>query len=245
MTSHRNLVASLTQVHAIDGTSDYKEFHTRAAGIVPMYHIFGLTTVLLRTLLYGGSIVIIQAYQLRSFLTYISKYGCTLLHLVPPQLLQLAKEPIVDEFDLSKLERIFCAAAPYSWDTVRELQTRLKRPLPLPVKNAYGMTESSPVITQCPSDGCVAAGRSWVAPEGSCGMVPPNTLVRLVDPETGKDAALGKDGEVWFSGPQKMMGYLNNPKANEETFVGEYMRTGDIAVFDKDGFLFITDRLKE
>jgi len=228
MLSHANVLTSQMQLERLDGNTDYREFHTRTAGVVPMYHIFGLTTVMIRTLLHGGSIVIIPTYSLKSYLETVSKYGCTLLHLVPPQLLQLAKDPIVTNYDLSKVERIFCAAAPYSWDTVRELQARLGRPIP--VKNAWGMSELSPVGSQCPSPGFTAMGRSWQAPDGSCGMVVAGSQIKLVDPATGKVAEVEKEGEIWIKGGQVMMGYLGNEKANEETFVDKvWMRTGDIA----------------
>lgn len=243
MLTHRNLVASLTQVNVLDGATDYKESYTRTAGLVPFYHIFGISAVLLRTTLYGGSIVVFPSYQLEHFLSNVAKYGCTFIHVVPPQLLQLAKDPVVSKYDLSKIEMLFCTAAPYSWETVREVQQKLGRAVP--VKNAFGCTECSPVATQGSTPGFTFQGRTWTTPHGSCGMMMPSTLIRLVDPETGKDAADGKEGEIWIKGPQVCKGYLNNPQANAETWVDGWMKTGDIAMFDKEGFLFITDRLKE
>jgi 4-coumarate--CoA ligase len=101
----------------------------------------------------------------------------------------------------------------------------------------YGMTELSPV--------------SHVSPQGhgkpgASGVTVSNTECRIVDPETGNDLPLGEDGELWVRGPQVMKGYLNNPKATAETVVDDgWMRTGDIGHFDEDGYLYITDRLKE
>jgi acyl-CoA synthetase (AMP-forming)/AMP-acid ligase II len=83
-------------------------------------------------------------------------------------------------------------------------------------------------------------------PPGSVGALIPNTEARLIDPETEKDVAEGEEGEIWVRGPQVMVGYLNNPEATAETLVEDgWLRTGDIARIDPEGFTFIVDRLKE
>ena len=99
------------------------------------------------------------------------------------------------------------------------------------------MTELSPVSHISPN----GKGKA-----GASGVALPNTESRIVDPETGKDLPQGEDGELWVRGPQVMKGYLNNDKATKETIVEDgWLRTGDIGHFDADGFLYITDRLKE
>lgn len=241
--SHRNLLSSLLQVHPLDGATDYIPFQTICAGVVPQFHIFGIATVMLRPLLNGCTVVAIPQYSLPTYLSYIQKYKCTFLHVVPPQLLSLAKDPIVTAAHLASVQLLFVAAAPFSPQTVVELQERIGRPVL--VKQAWGQTELSPVGTQAPTGTLSLAGKTWIAPAGSCGMVMPNSQIRLVDPDSLEDVELGKEGEIWIKGPQVMLGYLNRPDADKETFVGDWMRTGDIAMFDSEGWLYITDRLKE
>jgi 4-coumarate--CoA ligase len=101
----------------------------------------------------------------------------------------------------------------------------------------YGMTESSGVISVSTAERCRV---------GSSGMLLPGTEARVVDPETGGDAAPGAAGEIWFRGPQAFKGYLNNAEATDVTITDEgWVRTGDIGYIDSDGFIFLTDRLKE
>ena len=81
---------------------------------------------------------------------------------------------------------------------------------------------------------------------GAVGLLLPNTSARIVHIETGADLGPGEDGELWIKGPQVMMGYLNRPEATAETIVEDgWLRTGDIARVDEQGYLFIVDRLKE
>ena len=99
------------------------------------------------------------------------------------------------------------------------------------------MTELSPVSHVTP----VSAARA-----GGSGLAVPNTECRIVDIETGDDKPAGEEGELWIRGPQVMKGYLNNAEATAETITPEgWLRTGDIAIIDADGYMFIVDRLKE
>ena len=102
------------------------------------------------------------------------------------------------------------------------------------------MTELSPVSHKS------RLARVAETPPGSVGALIPNTEARLVDPETEEDVPEGEQGEIWIRGPQVMRGYLNNPEATAETLVEDgWLRTGDIARIDAEGFTFIVDRLKE
>jgi 4-coumarate--CoA ligase len=81
---------------------------------------------------------------------------------------------------------------------------------------------------------------------GSVGKLLPAVQMRVVDPATGHDMRYGQEGELWFRGPQLFSGYLNNPQASAATLTSDgWIRTGDLGHVDTDGFVFITDRLKE
>ena len=95
------------------------------------------------------------------------------------------------------------------------------------------MTELSPVSHTTPDDGCEPPGVSGDVPKGSVGYAIPNTECRLIDPETGEDAAEGERGELWIRGPQVMKGYLNNDEATADTIDADgWLHTGDVAVVD-------------
>lgn len=150
-----------------------------------------------RPLLRGATIHVLPSYSLPSLCSTIQKYKLSFIHIVPPQLLQLAKKEEVDSYDLSSLSTIVCGAAPFSYVTVNELRARLNKPKLL-VKNAWGMSELAPGGTGCPSDREI--------PEGSIGVPLPSVLCRVVDPDTMKDVEEGAEGELWCKGPNVMLG---------------------------------------
>jgi 4-coumarate--CoA ligase len=153
--------------------------------------------------------------------------------IVPPVALALAKHPLVDEFDLSQIDQVFSGAAPMG----RELSDAVATRLNCEMLQGFGMTELSPVSHVTP----ISGPRS-----GSSGLAVPNTQCRIVNPETGEGIAPGGEGELWIKGPQVMIGYLNNEKATQDTVTHDgWLKTGDVAIIDQDGYMFIVDRLKE
>jgi acyl-CoA synthetase (AMP-forming)/AMP-acid ligase II len=107
------------------------------------------------------------------------------------------------------------------------------------VKQGYGMTEASPVTHFTPSDAAQVR-------HGSCGLIVPNTEVRVVDIDSRRDVGVGERGELLIRGPQIMQGYLNNPEATASTVDADgWLHTGDVGFADADGYFFIVDRLKE
>ena len=99
------------------------------------------------------------------------------------------------------------------------------------------MTELAPVSHITP----LSTPRS-----GASGLAVPNTRCRIVSPETGADLPPGEEGELWIKGPQVMIGYLNNEQATKDTLTADgWLKTGDMAIIDADGYMFVVDRLKE
>jgi 4-coumarate--CoA ligase len=191
-------------------------------------------TVLMNVHLGGGGVLVtMPRFDLPLFLQISQDHKARRMWVVPPVALALAKHPLVDNYDLSNLEQVFIAAAPSGAELTDALASRLN----CIALQGYGMTELSPVSHLVPHQG----PRS-----GAAGVAVPNTTFKIVDPESGTDLGVNEDGELWVKGPQVMQGYLNNAKATEASITKDgWLRTGDIASVDADGYMFIVDRLKE
>ncbi len=228
--THRTLVSNITQVASLApfGEGD------RVLAFLPMFHIFGFSVVSLCALSKGATLVVVPGFDPKTFLAAIQDHRVATAFVVPPIANFLASHPLVDEFDLSALETVGCGAAPLGSATEDRLATRLV----CSVAQGYGMTESSGVISYPDFNEEVRSGSS--------GRLLPNTQAMIIDPATGKSLGVGATGEIWFRGPQAFTGYLNNPEATAGTINADgWTLTGDLGHFDADGFLFITDRLKE
>jgi acyl-CoA synthetase (AMP-forming)/AMP-acid ligase II len=230
MLTHRNLVANLCQIQA----GFPIESDDTLIGVLPFFHIYGMTVIMNQGLRSGATIVTMPRFDLDQFLDLLQEHGVTRAYVVPPIALALAKHPAVDERDLSALRTIMSGAAPLG----AELSERVASRISCLVIQGYGLTETSPVTHVIRPGG---ENRP-----GSIGQPLPNTECRIVDPETGGDVAEGERGELWIRGPQVMRGYLNNAEATAATVDADgWLHTGDIGVVDTDGYFQIVDRLKE
>jgi acyl-CoA synthetase (AMP-forming)/AMP-acid ligase II len=242
MLTHRNLVANVAQIRPLQGmTAD-----DRILAVLPFFHIYGMTVLLNAALHARAQLVIMPSFDLTEFLGNIAVRNCTYAFIAPPVAVALAKHPLIDSFDLSSLRGIMSGAAPLDEDLGHAVASRLDCQL----VQGYGMSELSPVSHVTPFDGGRALIGS-VAPLSSCGWTVPNSVSKLVDPETRDEihppaSGLSDSGELWFSGPNVMAGYLGNDKATIETIDADgFLHTGDLARVDSTGCVYIVDRLKE
>lgn len=227
--SHRNVVMNINQSAA---GADFQAGET-AAAFLPFFHIYGMVLMMNMHLGCGGAMVTMPRFDLELFLRICQDHKSRRMWVVPPVALALAKHPMVDQFDLSSVDQIFSGAAPMG----AELSDAVAKRLNCAVLQGFGMTELSPVSHVTP----LSAPKS-----GASGLAVPNTLCRIVDPETGEDLEAGHEGELWIKGPQVMIGYLNNDKATTEAMTSDgWLKTGDVSVIDDEGYMFIVDRLKE
>ena len=231
MLTHRNLVANLMQIDPIERLESGE--HT--IGFLPFFHIYGLVVVLCFALRRGACVVTIPKFDLAEYLRLSQQYRVRRAYIVPPVALALARQPVVDQFDLSTLQVVMSGAAPLGAD----LQMALGRRLRCTVKQGYGMTETSPVTHIAPDD------PARVRP-GSFGVLVPNTECRIVHLETRSDVGVGDHGELLIRGPQVMAGYLHHAEATAQTIDADgWLHTGDVGYADAEGFFYIVDRLKE
>jgi acyl-CoA synthetase (AMP-forming)/AMP-acid ligase II len=229
MLTHYNLVANLVQLEQLE----LQEGQSVVAAL-PFFHIYGMQLLMNSMLAAGGTVVTMQRFDLELFLSLHQRYKIPQAYVVPPMLLALARAPVVDDYDLSALTKIFCAAAPLGIELESEAAARLN----CLVVQGYGLTETSPV-THLPIPGVAL-------PAGSIGVALSNIQCRVVDPESGSDLGPEERGELWIRGPNVMKGYLGAPDATAATIDDDgWLRTGDIVTVDSQGYFFVVDRLKE
>jgi len=155
---------------------------------------------------------------------------------VPTMVWRVVEHPDRHHYDLSSVQSVGYGGSP----TASEMQRRVRETFPnvRSLGNAYGLTESSSVAT-------INSGEDMEERPDSVGRPMPVVDVKVVDP-LDEEVPTGKKGEVWIRGPIVMPGYWNRPDATAETITpGGWLRTGDIGYVDADGFLYITDRVKD
>jgi acyl-CoA synthetase (AMP-forming)/AMP-acid ligase II len=242
MLTHRNLAANVAQIRPLQGVQP----DDRILAVLPFFHIYGMTVLLNAALHARARLIIMPSFDLGEFLDNIQSQRCTYAFIAPPVAVALAKQPVVDSYDLSSLRNIMSGAAPLDEELGHAVAERLNCRL----VQGYGMSELSPVSHVTPFDGGQQLIGS-VAPLSSCGWTVSNSVSRIVDPETGADidppaSGLSEPGELWFKGPNVMAGYLGNDEATRETIDGDgFLHTGDVARVDSAGCVYIVDRLKE
>jgi acyl-CoA synthetase (AMP-forming)/AMP-acid ligase II len=238
MLTHRNLVANVVQFDPFDDSSSDDVL----IGILPFFHIYGMTVIANAALRKGATIVTMPRFDLESFLSLLEEHRVTKAFIVPPILVALAKHPVVDDYDLSSLVRLSSGAAPLG----EELGAAVRERIGCEVVQGYGMTETSPVTHFVP----VERAPEWTK-YGSVGPVLPGVEARVVDVETGEELSEealheGERGELHVRGPNVMKGYLNNEEATRETIDADgWLHTGDVATVDADDDFYIVDRVKE
>lgn len=241
MLTHRNLVANVLQTYPYEGRFLINPKHAERGSLLcplPLFHIYGLTAGMLVSTYLGAKLVLMPSFDLVRFLEIIQREKITRAFVVPPIVLALAKHPVVSQFDLSSLDCLMSGAAPLGVD----VQVACAQRLNCLVKQAWGMTETSPCGSITPDDMVT----SVEALRGTSGKLAPGTEGKIVDTETGKDLPPTSTGELFVRGPQIMKGYLNEPEATANTLTADgWLRTGDIGRFDEQGWLFLTDRMKE
>ena len=229
MLTHKNIVSNIAQTEHIEPA------HGEVLiGILPFYHIYGMTVIMSIALRGGATIVTMPRFDLEHFLELMQTYSVTVAYLVPPIILGLAKHPLVDKYDLSSLKQITSGAAPLSGALADACGKRLN----CVVKQGYGLTETSPVTHITP------LGRK-IKP-GSVGNSIPCTETMIVDVATDQPLRPGETGEIWVRGPQVMKGYHKNEVATK-AMIDEngWLHTGDIGYVDEEGYLYVIDRVKE
>jgi long-chain acyl-CoA synthetase len=235
MLTHQNLSANARQLVVID---PHREERDVILGVLPFFHVFANACVLNRTVYNGGCIAMLPRFQAGQALKTLSRAAATAMPGVPTMYQALLDHPALGKTDFSSLRVCSSGGAPLSGP----LKQRFEEATGARLIEGYGLTETSGVVSTNPYDGDDRTG--------TIGHPLPGTRVRLLDKEDPtRDAPPGEAGELAVLGPQVMLGYWNRPEAAASAFAeigGErWLRTGDIAEIDAEGYLCIVDRSKD
>lgn len=235
--THGNLLANLDQVARVADLDRRPDDVT--LGLLPLFHVFGLNVVLLPALRAGGRVVLVDDVDLARVVALVVEHGVTLLTGPPTVWSALASLPddavprglaAADALATVRLAASGAAALPAS------VAARVRERFGLVVHEGYGLTETSPVVA-------TSAGTD--APVGSIGRPLPGVEVRLLD-EHGDDVLVGDVGHLHVRGPNVFAGYWGDDEATASVLTADgWLRTGDLAVVDDDGHLFLVDRAKD
>ncbi len=229
MLSHGNLAANIEQVQSAPGLKF--EAGDVGLGVLPFFHVFGLNVVIGLSLAAGAILVCVPNFHRDESIAAIGEHRVTVIAAVPAiYAAWLDSDAPAEAFATVRLA--VSGAAALGAETIAAMQARFG----VRVHEGYGLTEASPIVT-------TTAVERAVRP-GSIGPALPGVEVRLVDRD-GDDALAGDPGEIWVRGANVFRGYWDDPEQTARVLVDGWLRTGDIAVADDDGWLELVDRAKD
>ena len=234
MLTHANFCAVINIFNYWNRRSAAENEREKTLAVLPLFHIFGLTFIMLLSVANGAVIVLHIRFDPDRVLADITRKKITAFPGVPTMYTALVNHPKVKEFDLSSVWLWSSGGAPLPL----EVQQRFEGLTGIAPKEGYGLTETAPLGTLQFID--------RPARQGSVGLPAPRTILEVVDLGSGtKVLPPGEKGEICFRGPQVMKGYWNKPEATAEAFRGGRFHTGDIGFLDQDGFVTLVDRKKD
>jgi long-chain acyl-CoA synthetase len=203
-------------------------------GVLPFFHVFAMTSVMNGGISVGAELILHPRFEIGAMMDSLVRDKPTIMHAVPTIYNAIATAAEKHSVDISSLRVCVSGGAPLP----AEIRERFQKLTGCRIIEGYGLTEASPAVTSNPPDGEVRAD--------SVGIPVQDTIVeiRALDDIT-RILPAGERGEICVRGPQVMKGYLNREAETQAVFVDGALRTGDVGYLDADGYLFITDRIKD
>jgi long-chain acyl-CoA synthetase len=230
--SHANITINAQQIKLWFHVLDKPE--TRIVGVLPLFHAFAMTCVMNLSMTFGSCMLLEPRFEAVKLLRLIARKRPNAMAGVPTLFNALLNTPGAENFDLSSLKLCISGGAPLPMEVAKAFQAKTGARL----LEGYGLSETSPVA-------CINPPELGSRP-GSIGMPIPGTIVEILSIEDHKTVLKqGETGEVCIRGPQVMMGYWKRPDATAEVIIDGRLHTGDVGHIDEDGYVFVTDRLKE
>ncbi|MEA1853342.1 AMP-binding protein [Cytobacillus sp. FSL W7-1323] len=232
MLTHKNLVSNAAMCKA--WLYQTKKGEEVILGILPFFHVYGMTTVMILTIMEANKMVLLPKFDVETTLKTIQKQKPTLFPGAPTIYIGLLNHPKIKEFDLSSIDSCISGSAALPV----EVQQKFEEITGGKLVEGYGLTESSPVTH---------ANFLWDEPrvKGSIGIPWPDTDAKIMSTENGEFLPVGEIGEICVKGPQVMKGYWNRPDDTEQTLKDGWLLTGDLGYMDENGYFYVVDRKKD
>lgn len=232
MLTHKNLVSNAAMCQAWLYKSRPGE--ESVLGILPFFHVYGMTTVLILSVMQAQKMILLPKFDVETTLKTIQKQRPTLFPGAPTIYIGLLNHPDLRKYDLSSIEACISGSAPLPV----EVQQKFEEITGGKLVEGYGLTESSPVTH---------SNFLWDRPrvKGSIGVPYPDTDAAIFSLETGEHLPEGEVGEIAIKGPQVMKGYWNRPEDTAQTLQDGWLLTGDLGYMDEQGYFYVVDRKKD
>jgi len=232
MLTHKNLIANTRMCQAWLYKS--RPGQEKVLGILPFFHVYGMTTVLLLSVLDGNMMLLLPKFDVETVLKTIHKHKPTIFPGAPTIYIGILNHPDLKKYDLSSIKACLSGSAPLPV----EVQEQFERVTGGKLVEGYGLSETSPVTH---------ANFIWDEPrvKGSVGVPWPDTEAAILSLETGEPLEPNEIGEIGIKGPQVMKGYWNRPEDTENTFKNGWLLTGDLGYMDEQGFFYVVERKKD
>ena len=202
--------------------------------VIPLFHVTACSAGMMVAIASGSTLVFMRRWEPVRAMEIIEAEKVNITGGVPTIAWQLLEHPDRDKYDLSSLEAIAYGGAPSAPELVKRIHAEFGA---LP-GNGWGMTETMATVTS-------HAGEDYLNRPTSCGPPVAVADLKIMSPDGERELATGEVGELWARGPMIVKGYWNKPEATAETFVDGWVRTGDLARLDEEGFCYIVDRAKD
>ncbi|RYD50682.1 MAG: long-chain fatty acid--CoA ligase [Sphingomonadales bacterium] len=240
--THRNFTTNIMSSGYVAGRAMLRRGETPPAApepkvmllVIPLFHVTACSAAMMTIIATGSTMIFMRKWEPELAMEVIQHEKVNATGGVPTIAWQLIEHPERHKYDLSSLESISYGGAP----SAPELVKRIFEEFGALPGNGWGMTETTATVTQ-------HSGEEYLARPTSAGPPVATADLRIMDAEGGRELPAGEVGELWAAGPMIVKGYWNKAEASAETFVNGWVRTGDLARIDEEGFLYIVDRAKD
>ncbi|MFJ7306682.1 long-chain-fatty-acid--CoA ligase [Peribacillus frigoritolerans] len=232
MLTHKNLLANTKMCNA--WLYKNKRGEERILAILPFFHVYGMTTVLVLSIMEGNTMIIMPKFDVEATLKTIQKQKPTMFPGAPTMYIGLLNHPDIAKYDLSSINACISGSA----SLPLEVQEQFEKITGGKLVEGYGLSETSPVTH---------ANFIWDQPrvKGSVGLPWPDTDSAILSLESYEELPPNEIGEIAIKGPQVMKGYWNRPDETEKTFKNGWLLTGDLGYMDEQGFFYVVERKKD
>ncbi|TKH03509.1 long-chain-fatty-acid--CoA ligase [Peribacillus simplex] len=232
MLTHKNLLANTKMCNA--WLYKNKRGEERILAILPFFHVYGMTTVLVLSVMEGNTMIIMPKFDVEATLKTIQKQKPTMFPGAPTMYIGLLNHPDIAKYDLSSINACISGSA----SLPLEVQEQFEKITGGKLVEGYGLSETSPVTH---------ANFIWDQPrvKGSVGLPWPDTDSAILSLESYEELPPNEIGEIAIKGPQVMKGYWNRPDETELTFKNGWLLTGDLGYMDEQGFFYVVERKKD